>query len=694
MSMNFRIHPSIGFARVGNSEEYNLAPETIAALSVPERSQQKQHGGTLGGLPLKADGVTTITNHDIRDRNGKLKRQAARFRVFAYSDSPASYPSGGGEEITVGCIIDGKTVRDIIWTVHVANKKANSFQLEASETVATPLIAQYEDGRLPPLRNLQEGQWANDPTRIGKLTIDPGPRAIRGTFSGIVGLDRSGTATYEHQAKICDISNYPKLFPQDSFESLYEPDGPIESLGQLCTDDVGRLHVIAGYGRAVSWHQEGTKDPYPLNSDVDNDGWFDDTADGPVNAVIVFDDNSTAEVAGAWVVSTDPGYAPQTLNSVSLWDDIYDTWVRKLSLEPELFSDGQFRETYRPDFAAHLLPFFRSAAVQRWNTNLPEIAIRAHDAVGQISEDDDPATTVLAGLGYIRNPNTLQQSEVGAPLMPLSLGDSGDSFLSCTKTQYFLLEQWNAGNFNRENQGLLGPGEYLDKASLINCLGGRFSPGIDMTFIVRQPGLWERERARTSHGPFRIRQKRVDYQKVPSEGLPFLSEGWVPCHAEGEGLEPGDTSKFMSIPWHTDYNSCATHTPSPNLPNNSTLYWSWPAQRPVAVNVAVDTLYEAPTSNTSAAGRLPGQRWSLRGPGTHSPDFADVGRYQNREEFVRRWSEVGTVIQRTQIEGLLNQSAIDALPVETFLEVASLLATEGEFIVDWPINASPSKGSK
>ncbi len=63
--------------------------------------------------------------------------------------------------------------------------------------------------------------------------------------------------------------------------------------------------------------------------------------------------------------------------------------------------------------------------------------------------------------------------------MPLSLGDSGQSLLSVSKTQYFFLEQWDSGHCS-SNPDLLGPGEFLDKASLINCLGGRFSPGIDI----------------------------------------------------------------------------------------------------------------------------------------------------------------------------------------------------------------------
>lgn len=683
----FRVHPSIGFARVGTSDEYNLAPETMAALPLPDGGQQAtRNHGTVGGLPLRPDGVTTITSRDVRDGRGRLKRQAARFKIFAYDeDAVDHYPASAGEEITIGSHVDGKQVADIVWTVHVANKKANSYLLEAPGTTALYTLLQYENGLTPPLRNVGEGEWSSNPDRVRKLTIDPGPRAIKGTATGPVTMGKEGAASYGEGAGIVPVPGYPKSFPGDSFSSLYEPSGCIDTLGELVTDKAGRLHVVAAFGRAVAWYPPDSPAHCPLTSDVDNDGWFDDTADGPVNATLVFEDGTTGEVAGAWVVSTDPGFAPQTLNVVSLWDDIYDTWVRKLDLESGLFRGGQFQYGYYPDFAQQINPIFQAARVQRWNTDLPDLAIQAHEAVGRITGDDDPGRTILAGLGYIRNPNNLEQNAIGAPLMPLSLGDSGQSLLSVSKTQYFFLEQWEAGRVT--NRPALGPGEYLDKASLVNCLGGRFSPGIDMTFPVRLPETWETEKARTTHGPFRIRQKALDYSQLPPEGLPLLSEGYVPYHSDGSGLEPGDHSKFMAIPWHTDYNSCATHRPEPNPPENSTLYWSWPAQRPVAVNVATDTRPPG-ESGSERDEQLPGQRWSLRGPGTTSQNDENTGRFQNREDIITSWWRIGTIVQRTQIEGLDNQDAIDKLPPETFLEVASLFPDDGApFVPQWPINA-------
>jgi hypothetical protein len=52
----YRIHPAIGMARVGNSEEYYIGPETE------------------GGLPIKPDTESdTITSNDLRDSEDKQK---------------------------------------------------------------------------------------------------------------------------------------------------------------------------------------------------------------------------------------------------------------------------------------------------------------------------------------------------------------------------------------------------------------------------------------------------------------------------------------------------------------------------------------------------------------------------------------------------------------------------------------------
>ena len=230
MKHEFRVHPSIGFARVGNSEEYNLAPESMAALPLPNGGQDtQQQNGTVGGLPLRPNGFGTITSRDIRDNKGRLKRQAARFKIYAYPEGTGrTYPSAQGVELTIGTEVDGKEIVDIVWTVHLANKKANAPQLEAEGTIATSLIAQYENGQRPPLRNIEVGQWAGDPQRVRKLTIDPGPRAIKGS-NAAVDMDATSPVTYGAGGNIKEVVPYPRLFPAQHFDRLYEPNGAINA---------------------------------------------------------------------------------------------------------------------------------------------------------------------------------------------------------------------------------------------------------------------------------------------------------------------------------------------------------------------------------------------------------------------------------------------------------------------------------
>jgi hypothetical protein len=129
------IHPAIGIARVGNSQdEYFLAPEVVEPV------------------PLEAG--------SYKDATGALKRQAARFRIYGYD-------------------ADGHAVReltaadaDIEWTVHVANTKAAWYQFQLALDIPE---ASRPDTDPSDLRNATVTGAARD-----QLAIDPGPRTIAG----------------------------------------------------------------------------------------------------------------------------------------------------------------------------------------------------------------------------------------------------------------------------------------------------------------------------------------------------------------------------------------------------------------------------------------------------------------------------------------------------------------------------------
>ena len=142
----------------------------------------------------------------------------------------------------------------------------------------------------------------------------------------------------------------------------------------------------------------------------------------------------------------------------------------------------------------------------------------------------------------------------------------------------------------------------------------------------------------------------------------------------------------MAIPWHTDYNSCATHPPDPNPRGNRTVFWSWPAQRPVAVYAADDVTMGNPGLDLPADPQyvLGRQRWSIRGEGTDSPDAENWGRYQVRYDMLENWHRIGVVMQGSTIE-----NRTPPLPDDWYLEVASQLVDTGLTpVVQFPNYAS------
>jgi len=684
---SLRIHPAVGIARVGTSQEHYLGPETMAA--------EPGNGVLTGGLPIKpGEDSATITSGDLRDHDGKLKRQAARFKIYQYHDGETySYPSASGEEVIIGSAVDGKTVKDIVWTVHLANKKANCWEIDEAANEGLNL---YRDGSTPPMRN-PDFPPAPDPSdldRIRKLVIDAGPRAIRATIDGASGLSFNAdtVASYwnSQTGKIEEQAQYPKSFPAShGGGGGYSPSSQaIDYLGHMQTETNGRLIVLGAFGKACGFDNDGNPDPKAaLDMDVDNNYWLDDTADGPVTAVLIFEDDSVQEIEGsAWLVSTDPAYAPQTLNIVTLWDNVYTTWLEQMELDSTIYSDGEYQKSFAPDFATHVFPMLNAAHMQMWNASLPKKAINGHKKVFGLTE----AAPEFDILSFVRKPGTDDEIEVGAPLMPLSLGDFAKSFLTITPTQYFFMNQWVAGKCVGATPTKLAPGEQLDKTILVNCLGGRFSPGIDLTFIVTDPNFYNSDWQNPAIGPFRINAMKLDYSNV-SDDAPLLGVGYIPLRTHA--VEPGDLCKFMSIPWHTDYNSCATHTPAPNPGGditeenvysgdvNTSMFWSWPAQRPVSVYTFDDVV--------SNGGALPRQRYSVRGKGTAAVEkkgggfdtpAMNVGRYQERVDMLTNWDRIGVIVQGPAIDGY-----DESFDQNFYLEAESRFRKdESNLVVHWP----------
>lgn len=706
-----RIHPAIGIARVGNSEEYYLGPESMAGMELPGKT-------CTGGLPIRPGTEdTTILSTELRDVSGKLKRQAARFRIFQYAFDDAAgtetYPlgkQGTPVEVAIGSMVDGQRVQDIVWAVHLANKKANSW-------LGGDGIAPFEHGSEPDLRN--KNLIGDELQRRALLVIDAGPRTVLASRQALVQCDAATepSCVDADSGAVCALPDYPVAFPRggppgaDGHGPGAITGGIIASLGAITTENNGRLLVLGGYGKACGFDAQGHYSASAsLGDNVNNDHWFDDVADGPVTASLVFADGSSRVVEGsAWVISSDPSYAPQTASVVSLWDDLYCTWLEKMALRPAIYAQGSYQAGYQCDFSTDVQPILRAAALQKWTTSLPPRAIKEHDRLGKMAADGLRGYRIM---NFIRDPDQ-PELPTATPQMPLSLGDAGSGLLTLTRAQYFFMKQWAHEHYAPAGgDAVPGPGEALDRTVLFNCLGGRYSPGIEMSFIVRDPALYQQEWQRhDSGGPFRINRERLDYRKA-HKSEPFLTGGYTPLR--GEAVQPGDLSKFMALPWHTDYNSCATHLPeapperqllnnqdaidaataTPGNGINTLLYSSWPAQRPVAVYTYDDVV----ASGTD----LPTPRFSVRGKGTRADDVpstmpADaeidrpamhVGRYQDRAQFLLNWQRIGVVVQSTAIPQAQGNKNICH---DYYLEVESLFDSDESNLVEYWRNTAIDK---
>jgi len=578
-----KIFPPIGIARVGNApDQFTIGPETYR------------------GLPTLPDGTPFDETH-FRDGEGRLCRQAALFHVFRRTED-------GWEELT----LDHPDVAAIEWTVHVANKKASWYRFVTNAG---------EHGYAPNhlLRNPDVGDRHS-------LVIDPGPRSIQGAQAGPVGLARDNAP-----------AGYPVRFPPPK---LYPgpADGPadghtsIDTLGELRTDARGRLLFLGG--RGISGSREA---PPRIVEYANNDGWWDDTSDGPVHATVVLKSGERVDAGTAWVLVAPPAYAPEIANLVTLWDTMFDTLVRRGD-HPALFQDGFWRrgpDGYRPSYRAEIRPLLERASLYPWVAAIPP---KPHqfdlERLGRVPPPDNPAADENRGLrnwilDVLRAPQKENQivSSTGRTMMPYLAGDNAlqpdaltSKYLRLTDTQFFFLQQWADGWFVDEDVPTSEP-EALTRAVLENCVGGAFSPGIEMSWNSRDASIYE-----------------------PGPGVRMRAEWPVPAPLrlgfDPARLQPGDLSRTMAVPWQADFNECSSQ------PQDGRVLWWWPAQRPEFVYLEPEPEPEA--RRLGAAPPPPTQdlrqvAWIGNDFDQKGPDFIS---FADDLQMVRYWSGLGFVMSK------------------------------------------------
>lgn len=488
--------------------------------------------------PEVTDAEPSEDPETYRTKGGELKREAARFRIYGYNSA--------GEvvrELTSGNA-------DISWNVHIANRKADWFRF-----ITAMDIPETKDLVLTRRNAAIRGDARQ------ALVIDPGPRAIKGT-------NEKGKPEY--------------TFDTGEFKGIKV------YLGELQTDDAGRLLVLGGHGISDSPSGAPPFDPKDPDTFNNADDWFDDIADGPVNAQVRIG-GVEIPVEGAWVASAPPNYAPNVIGWRTLYDLLVDVYV----------GCGWMPVPETTSFMNDVLPVLQRLSNLQWvNKGFYSMFGRGRpmdfsspDFVARLAQAPDGTNDPYHELrNQLLNAYRRFNPPVNEPrLWPWIYGDDfgGSLFAESPRTMLALpelqqvhLQRWAEGKFvadwvpdlkhpqSIEEVPLQDQPRMLDKAALHYCLADAFHPGCEFTWPIRHSTMFEK--------PFRIRQRRTDepageYGNTLDQAEALSVTG--PLNAQG----PGDLTRWMGLPWQGDTAYCRSgYDPEfdPYLPT------FWPARVP------------------------------------------------------------------------------------------------------------------
>jgi hypothetical protein len=526
------IHPGIGIARVGNAtgeDDYFFGPE------VP------------GAGPDAPGG--------FRDACGHLKRQAARFRIYATLQDDKVV------EITAE---DAR----IEWRVELANLKAGWYRFTTAMDLPRNLAVSCT--RRNPYIGLTD--VSDGFLKRAQLDIVPHPKKIEG-------VKRSGKDF---------VFGDGKFFDQEVY------------LGELRTDEAGRLIVLGGRGATGANPPDKTASTF-----ANNDGWHDDISDGPVRATVTIGGQSF-EAEPGYVVVTPPNYGPGLFGVLTMDDVAHEAFYAARFLDPPA----------RPSFTKDIWPIFDRLSGNQWvNHGIfmlhgigSPLDARNLDVVQHLADASAGAQPFRdAVFKLFRDPDAIKNP--GPLTLPPFYGDGIDYIdanftpldtsadLTLTPTLQGLLRQWSEGDFDSDWTGFpvlpafddLPPAEQrgaLDRANLYDLLGGPFHPGIELTWIMRRPSLWQ--------APYRLKivpEGTRTRQNFGSELTPEI------CLSETGPLSEvgaGALTRWLGVPWQTDAGSCASggeYTPQYYLSSPS--FWGARVPNQVLPQAALERLKDS-----------------------------------------------------------------------------------------------------
>lgn len=462
-----------------------------------------------------------------RDSNGALKREVAEFRIYGYNAQG---------QVVRELSMDDET--KIEWTVELANHKAAWYNFELALDIPEAVTAPPSTRR-------------NATIKIdrGGLSITPGARTIA----------KPATQGAEYH------------FTGGKFMNIDV------ALGELRTDNSGRLHVFGGLGKS------GSIDDKPPTTFANNDGWYDDTSDGPVTAKVTVN-GETLDVAPAWVVVAPPNYGPQQKSVRTMYALMTDVAI----------SAGQLPAPTHPSFREDIYPILKAMCDLQW-VNAGFAAGFGYGMPQNFLAPEYLQKLALAGDTYaelrrtvanaFRNPS---KGDISQKPWPWVYGDAmnvpmppvTNAMNYLTETQLAQLDYWTKGQFISDyDPAYVPPGSLneipvaeqpanLDKASLEFCLADAFHPGCEMTWPVRHATMYQE--------PYRWRHRPADYVE-PNYGTTLTSAEALSYNGPLYAQFPGSITRWMAIPWQTDTASCRSGYDSQYDPYLPTF---WPARVP------------------------------------------------------------------------------------------------------------------
>jgi hypothetical protein len=578
------IYPAIGIARIGNSSnDYFIGPE----------------------IP----GILAQIQHDYRDPQGRILRQAARFRLF-------------------GLDADGKIIKelsaddgDITWSVHVANAKAAWYQFVKALDLGESAGALSSDtGGIPavacPRRNPKiHGVCRSD------LVIDPGPRLITGR-----NLNADGSQ------------------PQYAYDTGTFHGVPVY-LGELRTDAKGNLIFLGGRGHSSTFL------PGPPPGFANNPGWHDDISDGPVDATIQLKDGRTYQAIGAWVITAPPDFAPGVRAFVTGYDLIFETAIQ---LDPSL-------NPARIGFFEHIYPILERISINQWVNAGVALAygwgspadFTNPEFIARLSDPGDRNQPLRQAIFQMfRNPDYQIMDANGWPpiygdAVSLDFNTTDPhEWMAILESQYAALRRWADGDFVQDAPPAiktwtdLSPAQRADgltRANLQETIGGPFHPGCEFTWPMRNKILYG--------APFRIKRRAApepDYGDELTSSIAMMPGGPL------DGSGPGAITRWMACPWQTDTASCLS---AYRAYAGEYLPTFWPARVPndVLTEDAYHVLMDPQSSiaQKQRAFQASGRKKWLRGiVYTDTTPPARLQEPNPRQVFVEHWWQCGIVVQK------------------------------------------------